>query len=56
MERLTENEIGIPPEFKEGAVRLVLEHQGEFGSQWEAIGAIAVKSGCGVKSLRRWVP
>jgi transposase len=33
----------------------VLEHQGEHGSQWAAIGSIATKFGCTAESLRRWV-
>jgi transposase len=37
------------------AVRLVLEHQGEHGSQWKAIQSIAAKIGCSAEGLRRWV-
>jgi len=43
------------PEVKERAVRLVLEHQGEYESQWSAIGSIASKIGCTNETLRRWV-
>lgn len=44
-----------PAEVRDRAVRLVLEHQGEHSSQWEAIVSIASKIGCTAETLRRWV-
>jgi transposase len=44
-----------PAEVRERAVRLVLEHAGDYGSQWEAISSIAGKIGCTAETLRRWV-
>ena len=44
-----------PAEVRDRAVRLVLEHAGDYGSQWEAINLIAGKIGCTAETLRRWV-
>jgi transposase len=43
------------PEVRERAVRMVLEHEGEHGSQWAAIESIAAKIGCTPETLRKWV-
>jgi transposase len=43
------------PEVRERAVRLVVEHAGEYSSQWMAIRSIAEKMGCTPETLRRWV-
>ena len=43
------------PEVRERAVRMVSEHQGEYGSEWAAIQSIAVKIGCTSEILRRWL-
>jgi len=34
---------------------MVLEHQGDYGSQWEAICSIAEKFGTTSETMRRWV-
>ncbi len=44
-----------PRELRERAVRMVLEHQGDYGSQWEAICSIAEKFGTTSETMRRWV-
>ncbi|KPK34634.1 MAG: transposase [Phycisphaerae bacterium SG8_4] len=43
------------PEVRERAVRMVLEHQSEYESQWSAIESIAPKIGCTTETLRKWV-
>ena len=43
------------PEVRERAVRMVVEHQREYASQWAAIGSIAAKIGCTQETLRQWV-
>jgi transposase len=43
------------PEVRERAVRMVLEHRGEYASQWATIGSIASKIGCTGETLRKWV-
>jgi transposase len=34
---------------------MVVEHRGQYGSQWEAITSIAEKIGCSAEALRKWV-
>lgn len=43
------------PELRERAVRMVFEHAGEHGSQWEAIVSVASKIGCSPETLRKWI-
>ena len=44
-----------PAEFKERAVRMVLEHQSEYPSQWKAVQSISAKLGVNHETLRQWV-
>jgi transposase len=44
-----------PAEVRERAVRLVLEHRGEYESEWAALTSIAQKCGMTPETLRKWV-
>lgn len=44
-----------PPEFRERTVRMLLEQQDQYDSQWAAMNSIAVKVGCTAETLRKWV-
>ena len=43
------------PEVRERAVRMVLEHERDYSSQWQAICSIADKIGCSPDSLKAWL-
>lgn len=44
-----------PVEVRERAVRMVLEHEGQYDSQWAAISSVAQKLGMTPETLRQWV-
>ena len=44
-----------PDELRERAVRMVLDHEDEYGSQWEAICSVAEKLGPNAETVRLWV-
>jgi transposase len=44
-----------PDEVRERAVRMVLEHGHEYGSQWEAICSVAEKLDPKAETVRLWV-
>ena len=44
-----------PAELRERAVRMVLEHQHEYSSQWKAICSVADKLDSNRETLRGWV-
>lgn len=48
-------QIRYSPEVRERAVRMLLEHQGEYHSQWQAICSIAAKIGCTGGTLPSWL-
>ena len=43
------------PEVRQRAVRMVLDHQGDYPSRWAAIESVAQKIGCAPQSLHEWV-
>ena len=44
-----------PAEMRERAIRMVLDHQDEYPSQWAAIGSVAEKLAINRETLRLWV-
>ncbi len=44
-----------PPELRERAVRMLLEHRDEYDSESDAIRAISSKIGCHYDTLRAWL-
>ena len=43
------------PEVRERAVKMVLEHRGEYESEWAAMVSVAAKIGSTGETLRGWV-
>jgi transposase len=43
------------PEVRERAVRMVVEHESDYSSQWQTICSIADKIGCSPDSLKAWL-
>jgi len=43
------------PETRAKAVRLVLEHRGDYPSEWAAITAVSKRLGMNAETLRNWI-
>ena len=53
---MSRHQRNYPRELRERAVRMVAEVQGDYPSQWAAIGAVASKLGIGsAETLRKWL-
>ena len=50
-----EKRIRYSPEVRERAVRMVLDQEIQYPSQWATIRSIASKIGCTAETLRKWV-
>ena len=52
---MTKTSTRYSPEVRDRAVRLVLDHQSDYPSEWAAMESIASKIGCSPETLRKWV-
>jgi transposase len=43
------------PEVRQRAVRMVLDHEGDYPSRWSAVVSVADKIGCTPQTLHEWV-
>jgi transposase-like protein len=43
------------PEIRAKAVRLVLDHRGDYPSEWAAITAVSKRLGMNAETLRNWI-
>ncbi|MBT6501608.1 MAG: IS3 family transposase [Deltaproteobacteria bacterium] len=46
---------GYSPEFRERAVRMVLDQRSEYSSLWKAMQSISAEVGCTSETLRKWM-
>ena len=44
-----------PPEVRERAIALVLEHEGQYSSRWAATESVAAKFGMAPQTLNAWL-
>lgn len=49
------NRSKYPDELRERAVRMVLDHEHEYASQWEAMVTVAQMLGPQAETVRKWV-
>ena len=43
------------PEVRARAVRMILDHEGDYPSRWSAAVSVADKIGCALQTLHEWV-
>ena len=45
----------VSPEVRARAVRMILDHEGDYPSRWSAVVSVADKIGCAPQTLHDWV-